>query len=379
LNLIAIPTMAVVQVAGMVVVACDRMAVVAGAAGWLAAHSASALVASAHLVDVAPALVHRVPPPATWIVTTYYVALLVAWYSSRLRVTCSLVLAITGVLIVTGRDPFNAGTRMDRLRLTLFDVGQGESMLLQVPGGDPLLIDAGGSPFGGGSFDVGGRVLAPALWARGVRHLGSMLITHGDPDHIGGAASVLTDFRPASVWWGTPVPPHPPSREFLQAANQPARRVAFRRAGDQLSIGGAQIRVLHPPPPDWERQKVRNDDSVVLEVVYGDVALLLTGDITTDIERQIAPQLTPARIRVLKVAHHGSRTSSSRDLLESWHPRIALISCGRGNTFGHPAPDVLDRLQAVGARVYRTDRDGEITVESDGHSVWVTTFTGGQP
>jgi len=110
---------------------------------------------------------------------------------------------------------------------------------------------------------------------------------------------------------------------------------------------------------------------------YRDVALLLTGDIGEDVERATVPRLVPARIRILKVAHHGSRTSTSHELLEAWRPQIALISCGRGNPFGHPAPDVIARLEAIGARIYRTDFDGEITVDTDGRHVDVTTFVGG--
>jgi len=134
--------------------------------------------------------------------------------------------------------------------------------------------------------------------------------------------------------------------------------------------------VLHPPAPDWERRRVRNDDSVVLEIVHGDVALLLLGDVGEDVERRILPFLTPARIRILKVAHHGSRTSTSADLVERWRPDVALVSCGRGNSFGHPAPAVLDRLRAVGADIVRTDEDGQITLDTDGREVRVTTFTG---
>jgi competence protein ComEC len=269
--------------------------------------------------------------------------------------------------------------RTDRLQLTMIDVGQGESLLLDVPGAEPMLIDTGGSPFGGGRFDIGSRVLAPALWARGARRLGTLLITHGDPDHLGGATAILSDFKPRFAWWGTPVPPHQASREFLGAAAGQGSRVAFRRGGEQIDAGRARIRVLHPPAPEWERQQVRNDDSVVLEVVYHDVALLLTGDISADVERRITPQLTPARLRVLKVAHHGSRTSTADTLLKSWRPQIALISCGRGNTFGHPAAEVLARLEETGVRVYRTDRDGEITLETDGRTVSVRTFTGQEP
>ena len=122
--------------------------------------------------------------------------------------------------------------------------------------------------------------------------------------------------------------------------------------------GELRVRVLHPPAPDWERRRVRNDDSVVLEIVYRDVALLLTGDISAEVEREILPQLTHAPIRILKVAHHGSRTSSSLELLSEWRPQLALISAGRGNTFGHPAPEVLQRLDAIGATVLRTDLTG---------------------
>ena len=130
------------------------------------------------------------------------------------------------------------------------------------------------------------------------------------------------------------------------------------------------VRVLHPPAPDWERVRVRNDDSVVLEVVHGDVAVLLTGDVSADVERAILPQ--PHRLRasrILKVGHHGSRTSTSEALLDAWRPQIALISCGRGNSFGHPAPDVVRRLESRGIQIFRTDRDGQITVGTDGRAL----------
>jgi len=377
LNLVAIPAMAVVQVAGMVVVACDPVGFLASAAGWTAAHAAVVLVESARLVDVLPWLVARVPPPAAWVVTMYYGALATAYVSgrSRLRFSAALTTGLLAVCIATGTDPLARASGVSGLRLTIVDVGQGESLLLEAPGAGALLVDAGGAPFGGGSFDVGTRVIAPALWARGVRRLGGLLVTHGDPDHIGGAGSVLADFHPAAIWWGIQVPRHVPSRTFLDAAAR-VGHVEEVRAEQSMAFGEARIRVMNPPDPAWERQRVRNDDSVVIEVTYGQVAVLLTGDVGGDVEKAIAPHLTPAPIRVLKVAHHGSRTSSSAALLDTWRQQIALLSAGPGNAFGHPAPDVLDRLQSIGARIYRTDRDGEITLTTDGRSVSVRTFVG---
>jgi competence protein ComEC len=255
----------------------------------------------------------------------------------------------------------------------MFDVGQGESILIETPAGRRMLVDAGGAPFGG-SFDIGARVLAPALWARGIRRLDRLVVTHGDPDHLGGAADVLADFKPRALWFGIPVPNHRPTEDLLDTATRLRIPASLRRAGEIAEDDDVRIRVLHPPPPDWERRRVRNDDSVVIEIVYGEVSMLLTGDISAQVEREIIPRLTHAPVRVLKVAHHGSRTSSSLELLSTWRPQIALISAGRGNTFGHPVPEVLQRLATIGATVLRTDLHGQITLDSDGRRVEFRTF-----
>ncbi|MEQ1574146.1 MAG: DNA internalization-related competence protein ComEC/Rec2 [Vicinamibacterales bacterium] len=399
LNLLAVPLMAVTQVAGMLAVAIDATARIvpgprhalesaAWLAGWLANIGAVGLVSSARLVEVAPWLTARVPAPSPVLVMTYYAALgLALLRPGVLRRAALAVLAIATLAIVTGTDPLISAWRrvqesprnQPQLRLTMFDVGQAESMLLEFPDRSTLMIDAGGSPFGRGAFDIGGRVLAPALWARGVRSLGALLLTHGDPDHIGGAASLLSDFAPAALWEGIAVPSHPGLRALHEAARREGTALSVVRAGQSRSAGRVRVRVLHPPSPDWERQKVRNDDSVILEVVHGEVAVLLTGDAGAEVERAIVPLLTPARVRVLKVGHHGSRTSTSGTLLNSWRPTIALISAGRDNRFGHPAADVVARLQQTGTRIYRTDRDGQITLTTDGRDVRVRTFTGQGP
>jgi competence protein ComEC len=289
-------------------------------------------------------------------------------------------MVVCGVLILTGVTPQTRIPRLaGRVRLTVFDVGQGDALLLDTPRGRTMMIDSGGAGFDGAAFDIGGRVLTPALWARDVRRLDVLAITHGDPDHLGGAASLIRDLAPRELWEGVAVPRHEPSRTLRSVALANGMRVVQRFAGGTVSLDeDVRIRVLHPPAPDWERQRIRNDDSLVFEIRYGDVAMLLTGDISADVERAILPQLTPAPIRILKIAHHGSRTSTSQELLDAWKPQIALISCGRGNRFGHPAPEVTTRLQAAGVKVYRTDLDGQITVEATATSVDVRTFVGGR-
>jgi competence protein ComEC len=397
LNLLALPLMALVQVSGMCVVALDALGLPAGWPGSVARSAASALVDSARLVEWIPWSARLVPPPGATLIGVYYAACALAvWGRGRLRAV-GIVVLVVSVLAVWVGIPLDAGSWRNAaarvagltapqrsldwleppLRLTMFDVGQAESVLVQPPGGGAMLVDTGGSPFGGERFDIGRLVLAPALRARGVYALDALLVTHGDPDHIGGARSMLDRLGVGQVLLGILVPGHEPSRALVAHARE--RNVAVRdwRAGQTNGLGGVRVRVLHPPEPDWERRRIRNDDSVVVEIVHGDVAVLLTGDVSSEVERAILPQLSAARTRVLKVAHHGSRTSTSSVILEGWRPQTALISCGRGNLFGHPAPEVLARLARIGARVYRTDRDGEITLESDGREVRVRTALSG--
>ena len=273
-----------------------------------------------------------------------------------------------------GAEPGADARAPECLSVTFLDVGQADAALVRLPNRRSLLVDTGGSL--GGGFDVGSRIVVPALWALGVRRLDYLALTHGDPDHIGGAAAVLRDFRPREVWEGVSVPSHQPMSAIAEQAR--AQGAAWRalQSGDALRIGDVRVRVLHPPPPDWERQRVRNDDSLVLELRLGEVSLLLTGDIGREVEPQIGSRLAPVRLRVVKVPHHGSRNSSSTEFVDATRPIVAVVSAGRANRFGHPAPSVVQRYREAGASLFRTDQHGAITVETDGHQIRVRTMTG---
>jgi competence protein ComEC len=262
-----------------------------------------------------------------------------------------------------------------RLHVTFIDVGQGDAAVVVFPRGSTAVIDAGGLP-GSSSFDIGDRVVAPVIRQRGVHRLDTLALTHGDADHIGGALSVLHEFRPWAVWEGIPVPPSAPLQQLRTDALAQGSRWANMQAHDRVLVDDVEVRVHHPGLPAWERQDVRNDDSLVIELRWRDVSVVFTGDIGHEVEAVIAGRFEPAPLRVLKVPHHGSLTSSSEPFVAALSPRVAVISVGRSNTFGHPAPAVLSRYAAAGAEVFRTDRDGAVTVDTDGTSLVVHTFNG---
>jgi competence protein ComEC len=259
------------------------------------------------------------------------------------------------------------------LHVTFVDVGQGDAALVRFPEGRSLAIDAGGaSP----AFDIGDRVVGPVGRALGLRRIDALLLSHADNDHAGGAAAIIRDFSPREVWEGIPVPASPVRAAARQAADAAGSGWRTLQAGARWQVDGVDVVVHHPPGPEWERQRVRNDDSVVVELRWRSVSLLFAGDIGRDVEATLLPGLSVSRLRVLKVPHHGSASSSSPGFVAGLRPQVAVVSAGRGNPFGHPSPAVVRRYDDARAELFRTDRDGAVTVDTDGGSLEVSTVSG---
>ena len=264
-----------------------------------------------------------------------------------------------------------------QLRVTFLDVGQGDATVIEGPTGFVAVIDGGGRPGADERTgdDPGARVVVPFLRRRGISTVDLLVATHADDDHAQGLIAVTRrlSVRRALVS-GFLTDGGDAHARLLRALRERRVPVQSARRGEVLDIGGgARLEVLHPPRPFLTGSRSDdNENSVVLRLTYGKSRFLFTGDAGDAAEADLL-RATAGRSRerglsadVLKVGHHGSRFSTSEPFLRAVAPSIAVISAGRSNGFGHPAPEVLERLERRGARVFRTDQHGAITVTTDG-------------
>jgi len=326
----------------------------------------SAVVAQWH-ASIEPAW--RVPDPPLWLVGVFPAVLICCAVLIRLRKLRWLAIAAAASLFALLLwQPWLGEKPSGTLELTAIDVGQGDSLLVVLPHGQTMLIDGGGQLMYGrqrrSNLDIGEDVVSPYLWSRGIRRIDVMVATHAHQDHIGGLAALMSNFRPRELWTGA----NPPAG-LLALARRLGIAAAEKHPAGPMDHSGAIVEVL-APAEDYVAKQPGNNDSLVLRLTYGSRSFLLTGDMERGIEAKLLGSGADLRADVLKVGHHGSRTSTSEPFLEAVSPSIALISAGFENSFGHPHPDVVARLSERHAAVLRTDVDGLVTARTDGRRLW---------
>ncbi len=360
LNLLEAPLMGLVMAAGYVYLAVNSLL---PAAGHLLSFALKYLIKLfswvATWLEPLNSLSYRLPSPPTVVVIGFYLFLLLLLVKSRFRLQKLLTsagLAIFFFIMII--YPFQP--RNDRLTVTFMDVGQGDSLVVEFPGRRVMVIDAGG--FIQGNFDPGESLVSPYLWHRGYKRIDYLVCSHFHPDHAGGLPALARNFRVGEFWYLEKEKNR--LSEEINRALSPRTRKRPLLAGLSQSTGGCRVEVLYPDAKAKTIFRPGNDLSAVLRLDCGQQSFLFAADITAPVEDYLV-RLQPEKLKatVLKVPHHGSRTSTTPGFLKAVAPRWAVITAGRNNVYGFPDRQVLERLEAAGAGILRIDRDGAVRFE----------------
>lgn len=348
--------------------AVERGAAIIGSGALLAVRTIARLTAAAPGAQLA------VPAPTSMQLAVLAVGAVALWLGVDRRDRILRAVATIAALCVLELAAVRHGAPRDVLRVTAADVGQGDALLVDLPDGSLLLLDAGG--FVGSPIDPGTRVLLPMLRARRRERIDVAVISHPHPDHFGGMPSTLAALSVGELWdtgQGEAEGAGPVHAGLLRDARARGVRVVAPASlcGAPRHFGGATIEVL-APCPDFSPDEGANDNSFVLRIRYGRRAVLLVGDSEHHAEAALLARGTDVRADLLKVGHHGSRTSTTPAFLEAVAPELAAVSCGVRNRFGHPHPETLQTLATAGVPLLRTDRGGAVVWETDGEEVRVS-------
>lgn len=294
---------------------------------------------------------------------------------------------VYGLLFLSGCAAWQAGRSLNAtLQVTFLDVGHGDAILVQAPSGRTMLIDGGPYREGPPEYDAGERVVVPALMALGVSRLDVVVATHLEADHIGGLPAVLRAVPVNYLLLSDAAGDTAAADRLRYTARKQRVQIRPARRGQKIHLGqGLQAYVLWPLPSPLEGTgSDANNNAIVLKLVYGRISFLLTSDIGAPAERELLQRSGYLASTILKVAHHGSESSTTPSFLQAVRPRIAVISVGtephrgviplhRTNAYGHPSRLVQERLRQIGAQLYRTDLEGAITIRTNGRTVRVQT------
>jgi len=331
---------------------------------------------------------YRIPGPPVWVTVSFFACGIVLAVSLRMELRygrhvkwlASVGLLLASLVIAT--YPFPAAEERGALEVDVLDVAQGDSILVISPKGSTLLIDGGGrfAGFRGREEvpgpDPGEEAVSAYLWSRGIQRLDAVALTHAHQDHIGGLKAVLENFQVGRLWLGreTQTPALGQLKKIAEARHIP---IEHELRGQSFLWDGVQVDFLWPQiPPEEIAPSAKNNDSLVVRLQYKERSVLLPGDAEKQAEYAMLSETEAGKLHadVLKVGHHGSKNSTMPEFLESVGPQIAIISAGEQNPYGHPSPELLERLRGSGARILRTDQEGAVQVVTDGHSLRVNCF-----
>jgi competence protein ComEC len=284
-------------------------------------------------------------------------------------------LLLVAILIL---HPFSSGRADGNLRVDFLDVGQGDSALVTMPDGTTLLIDGGGRPAFPASANaneearrIGETVVSEYLWWRGLSSIDYVLATHADADHIDGLNDVLKNFFVRAALVARRPGDDPEFSKFSQTIAETHTHLETIQAGDVIDFGDVGVSVLWPLAGG---DSSSNNDSVVLRIQFAERSILFTGDIEKAAESALLQATPQLHADVVKVPHHGSKTSSTEPFVLATTPAFAIISVGRNSMFGHPHKEVVDRWRANGATVLTTGHSGTITLTTNGHNLTLKEF-----
>jgi competence protein ComEC len=370
LNFAAIPLVGVIMAFGyMFLISSLTVSLIAEILSRLIHILIDLLMAISHILDPFPAMSYRIPSPPLFVLLGYYLFLAIFLLPHRIKkqkLVTGFGFAVIFVLLVT--YPFSSHSRT--LKLTFIDVGQGDSILVEFPGRNTMLVDGGGMP--DESFDIGERIVSSFLWKKGIKKIDYLVLTHAHPDHMNGLKAVMRNFKVKEFWEAF----SPQENEsYSELKRLITRRTVCRRTfrGHENNIDDVEIEVLNPSRSDPYVFRVHNNHSVVLRIVYGQTSFLLTGDIGKAVEEELERVIPTLQSQVLKSPHHGSDSSSSEDFLKAVAPQIVVICVGKGNVYNLPHRSVLGRYEQYKAKIYRTDQVGAVELSSDGRTITVRT------
>jgi competence protein ComEC len=323
---------------------------------WIADLLAGATLSAAHGFAAIPFATARLAGPGLLAVVLWYAGtLFVARRSFR-----TALLPWAALALISLSSAALARTS-EKMIVTFLAVGQGDSAIVQLPDGHAMLVDAGGDLRWPTRVDTGKRDVIPALAELGISRLDLAVLTHPHPDHAGGMLSVIDRIPIGEIWM---------TAEEDQIATAVRAHAAARgvpvREPRQITLAGVRIEV----PSQFERGRSLNDNSIVLRLVHGEIAVLLAGDVEALAESELAQGGAPLKAGLLKSPHHGSRTSSTDAFMRRASPDFTVFSVGAGNSFGFPHADVVARTPGA----HFSTADGAVIAESDGHALNVRRF-----